>query len=109
MSEIDQHNIRDALKPIWDEKADTAREAINRIGLVLKHAAALGLGVDVLACEKANALLGKTRHVVTHVPAMPRQDVPAFYDGIGDGTVTHLAIRLLILTGVRSQPSDCSH
>lgn len=104
VAEIDQIDIRDALKPIWHEKADTARKAMNRIGLVLKHAAALGLDVDLQACDKAKALLGKTRHVAKHVPAMPWQDVPAFYDGLSDGTVTHLAMRLLILTGVRSQP-----
>ncbi|KEJ89811.1 tyrosine-type recombinase/integrase [Sulfitobacter donghicola] len=104
VSEIDQIDIRDALKPIWHEKADTARKAMNRIGIVLKHAAALGLDVDLQACEKAKALLGKTRHVAKHVPAMPWQEVPAFYEDLSDGTVTHLALRLLILTGVRSQP-----
>jgi len=35
---------------------------------------------------------------------MPWQEVPAFYASLSDGTVTHLALRLLILTGVRSGP-----
>lgn len=35
---------------------------------------------------------------------MPWKDVPAFYQSLSDGTVTHLALRLLILTGVRSGP-----
>ena len=35
---------------------------------------------------------------------MTWQDVPAFYATLNDGTVTHLALRLLILTGVRSRP-----
>lgn len=30
--------------------------------------------------------------------------MPAFYASLSDGTVTHLALRLLILTGVRSYP-----
>jgi integrase len=30
--------------------------------------------------------------------------VPAFYESLSDGSVTHLALRLLILTGVRSGP-----
>lgn len=104
VSEIDQIDIRDTLKPIWNKKADTAQKAINRLAIVLRHAAALGLDVDLAAVEKAKALLGKSRHVVKHVPAMAWQDVPAFYDSLSDGTVTHLALRLLILTGVRTSP-----
>lgn len=39
--------VRDALAPIWHKRADTARKAANRLSLVLKHAAALGLSVDL--------------------------------------------------------------
>ena len=102
--EIDQTDIRDVLAPIWHAKADTARKALNRIGLALKHAAALNLEVDLQATAKARALLGRTRHKPEHIPAMPWRDVPGFYASLSDGTVTHLALRLLILTGVRSRP-----
>jgi integrase len=104
VGEIDQKDIRDALAPIWHEKADTARKAITRLAIVLRHAAALGLNVDLQAVDKARALLGRQRHTVEHIPAMPWQDVPAFYAGLRAGTITHLALRLLILTGVRSGP-----
>ncbi len=43
---------------------------MNRIGLVLKHAAAMDLPVDLQATAKAKELLGKSRHVVKNVPAM---------------------------------------
>jgi integrase len=102
VAKIDQIDIRDCLKPIWHTKADTARKAMNRLSIVMKHAAALGLDVDLLAIEKAKALLGKSRHVPSHIPAMAWQDVPAFYDTLSDGTFTHLALRFLILTGVRT-------
>ena len=78
VAEIDQKDIRDTLAPIWHEKADTARKAMNRLNIVLRHAAALGLEVDLQATEKAKALLGKQRHTVTNVPAMNWRDVPAF-------------------------------
>ena len=104
VGEIDQRDIRDTLAPIWHVKADTARKAMNRLGIVLKHAAALGLEVDLQATEKAKALLGKQRHQATNIPAMPWKEVPAFYKSLRDGSVTHLALRLLILTGVRSGP-----
>lgn len=47
VAEIDQIDIRDTLKPIWSKKADTAQKAINRLAIVLRHAAALGLDVDL--------------------------------------------------------------
>jgi len=48
--------------------------------------------------------LGKSRHVPKHIPAMPWADVPGFYASLEEPTLTHLALRLLILTGVRSKP-----
>lgn len=79
VSDIDQNDIRDVLSPIWHTKAETARKAMNRLGICLTHAAALGLEVDLQATEKARALLGKQRHKVQNVPAMAWRDVPAFY------------------------------
>lgn len=104
VADLDQKDIRDTLAPLWHTKADTARKALNRLSIVMRHAAALGLHVDLQATEKAKALLGKTRHRPENIPAMPYAEVPGFYASINDGTVTHLALRLLILTGVRSGP-----
>ncbi|MDU8942386.1 tyrosine-type recombinase/integrase [Ovoidimarina sediminis] len=104
IAEIDQRDIRDTLAPIWHAKADTARKAMNRLNICLRHAAALGLDVDLQATDKAKALLGKQRHTVQHVPSMAWQDVPAFYQSLSGGSVTELALRLLILTAVRSYP-----
>jgi len=105
VEEIDQRDIKDVLAPLWHTKADTARKALNRIGIVLRHAAAMGLSVDLQATEKAQALLGKTRHVVTHIESVPWRDVPDFYASLDEPSITHLALRLLILTaGTRSKP-----
>jgi integrase len=104
VTDLDQRDIRDTLAPIWHVKADTARKAMNRLSIVLRHAAALGLDVDMQATEKAKALLGKTRHVPKNIPAMAWADVPAFYASLEEPTLTHLALRLTILTVVRSSP-----
>jgi integrase len=104
VAEIDQIDIRDVLRPIWHTKADTARKAMNRLSICLKHAAALGLNVDLQAVDKAKALLGKQNHTVQHVPALPWKEVPSFYASLADGSITHLALRMLILTAVRSRP-----
>lgn len=109
VSEIDQRDIRDVLAPIWHEKAETARKAMNRLSICLRHAAALGLDVDLQATEKAKALLGKQRHQTQNVPALHWQDVPAFYQSLNEGTVTELALRLLILTAQRSAPVRFLH
>lgn len=109
VASINQTDIRDALAPIWHSKADTARKALNRLSICMRHAAALGLDVDLQATEKAKALLGQQRHKATNIPALPWQEVPAFYATLSEGTVTHLALRLLILTGVRSGPLRFLH
>ncbi|WP_375629500.1 MULTISPECIES: tyrosine-type recombinase/integrase [unclassified Bartonella] len=105
VSEITQTEIRDTLAPIWHTKAGTARTALMRLNLCLKHAAALGLDIDLQAVEKARALLGKQRHKKQSLPAMDWRDVPAFYQFLcKTTTIKHLALRLLILTGVRTFP-----
>ena len=105
VTDLDQRDIHDTLAPIWHTKADTARKALSRLSIVLRHAAALGLDVDLQATEKAKALLGQTRHVSTNVPSMAWADVPEFYASLEEPTLTHLALRLLILNpGVRSKP-----
>ncbi len=102
VEDIDQQDIRNTLAPIWHTKADTARKAMNRLGIVMRHAAAMGLDVDIQATEKAKALLGKSRHKPKHIPALDWRDAPKFYQSLSEGTVTHLALRLLILTATRS-------
>lgn len=102
--DLDQRDIRDALQPLWHTKAETARKAMTRLGLVIQYAAALGLDVDVQVTDKAKALLGKSRHVARNIPSMHWQEVLDFYASLNDGTITQLALRLLILTGLRSKP-----
>lgn len=105
ITEIEQIDIRNTLAPIWHDKAATAKKSMERLSACLQHGAALGLDVDLQAPAKARALLGAQRHKVTHTPFLPWQEVPVFYASLNEGTVTHLALRLLILTiGTRSKP-----
>lgn len=103
VEDIDQHALVDTLGPIWHDKPEAARKALNRVNLTLKHAAALGLNVDLQATMKAKALMGKQRHEVTHIPSMPYQDAPAFYQWLKtQDTVSALALRFLMLTVART-------
>lgn len=99
VEKIDQHVLADLLKPIWHAKPEAAAKALNRIGQTLKHAAALGLAVDLQATTKARALLGKQRRSTEHIPAMPYEDAPDFYKSLRrSGTASSLALRFLLLT-----------
>lgn len=109
IAQITQRDIRDTLAPIWHAKADTARKALNRLRLVYRHAAALGLDVDLQAPDKAKALLGAQNHVAKHIPSIAWPDVPDFYASLNQNTPTHLALRLMILTGLRSFPLRNAH
>lgn len=103
IEDIDQHVLKRVLEPIWHEKADTARKAVNRINLTLQHAIALGLDVDLQAPMKVRALLGKQRHVVKHVPSLPYNEAPAFYQWLC--TLPHqscFVLRFLMLTVART-------
>lgn len=109
VSDLDQRDIRDTLLPIWHTKAETASKALKRLSICIRHAAALGLDVDIQVTDKARALLGKQRHTTKHTPALSWSDVPAFYQSLCEGTITELALRLLILTAVRSSPLRFLH
>jgi len=109
IASVNQVHIKDTLEPIWHSKAATARKAAERLNIVFKHAAALGLDVDIQAVSKAKALLGRQRHIAKPIPSLPWQMLPQYYATLSEPTVTHLALRLLIHTGLRSKPIRFAH
>ena len=103
VEDIDQHELKQLLEPIWHKKSNTAEKALNRLNLTLKYAAALGLDVDLQAPMKARALLGKQRHQVKHIPSLPYQEMPRFYTWLkAKDQMSALALRFLILTAART-------
>lgn len=103
VAELDQHLLKETLDPIWHAKPEAAEKALNRVGLALRHAAALGLDVDLQATMKARALLGKQRRTTVHIPSMPYADAPAFYRSLVDEAgVSAVALRFLMLTLART-------
>ena len=109
VEEISARDVKEALAPIWHTKAETARKAANRLQIVIKHAAAMELNVDIGMVDKAKQLLGRPRHTPQNTPSMSWQDAPAFYASLAEPTITHLALRLLMLTGSRSMPIRFAH
>lgn len=103
IEQLDQHELKAVIEPIWHKKPEAAAKALSRVNLAIKHAAALGLEVDMQAVSKAKALLGKQRHKVQHIPSMPYEDVPRFYQWLmAQSAISALALRFLILTAART-------
>lgn len=99
---LDQHDIVRTLKPIWHRKNVTARKAMSRLTMVLRHAIAQGFGVDLRIIEHARILLGDNLKPAVNIKSLHYLNVPDFYMTLNDTDSVHLALRMLILTGVRS-------
>ena len=61
IEQVNQHDIKTCISPIWHGKGETAKKAMHRVNIVIKHAAAMGLDVDIGAVEKSKALLGQSK------------------------------------------------
>jgi integrase len=104
VEEITQRDLERVMKPLWNTKHETARKALNRLNVIIKYAAALGLNVDIGVVDKARQLLGPTRHEPEKMPSLSAVDTSELYQSLADLGPTHLCMKLLILTGLRSRP-----
>ena len=109
LKDLHQIDIRDTLAPIWHTKPEAAKKALDRLRIIVRYGAAMGLDVDLQAVDKAKALLGAQRRIRRNIAALDWREVPDFYQTLDDGTVTHLAFRLLILTACRSSEIRFCH
>lgn len=99
IEEIHQRDIERTLKPIWTTKSPTAKKALDRLGAVMNHAAAIGLEVNLNAVLNAKQLLGHSGHVVRHHPALPWQDVSRLFQSLNPDSTVERAVMFYILTG----------
>lgn len=106
---LTQSDIADTLRPIWRDKPDTARKALSRLGLVMRHAAARGFAVDLNAPALSREIMGDQDHTAQHIESIAYADLPAFYATLTEATPVQLALRLLILTACRSRPVRFAH
>lgn len=99
IEEIHQRDIERVLRPIWKTKAPTAKKALDRLGAVMKHGAAMGLDINLNAVLNAKQLLGHSGHVVDHHPALPWKDVPRFYQSLKPVSAAQRALMFYTLIG----------
>jgi integrase len=102
ISTIHQTDIQKTLAPIWRKKHPTATKAIQRLEIIFRQARLSGLEVDPFTVEAAKHMLGEVRHVVEPITATPWQNIPELYQNLEGNAPSRLALRLMILTAVRS-------
>lgn len=95
--------VLEVLKPIWQDKAETARRVRQRMDQVMRWAEAHG-HAEKNPVAAAVELLPRQRAKVEHHAAMPYAEVPAFMAELGAAAPAAgtLALRFTILTAVRS-------
>ncbi|WP_375610699.1 MULTISPECIES: phage integrase central domain-containing protein [unclassified Bartonella] len=77
--ELTQIDIKGCISPIWKTKNETASKALSRLNIAIKHAAALGIDVDMQLIPKAKALLGKFIQNTQNIPAMLWKEMSKFF------------------------------
>jgi integrase len=102
VSDLQHHEVRDALKPIWLTKKETARRVLQRIADTCSWAIGSGLRDAELPKKVIRDSLGKQKIKVRHFPAVPIEDAPRVYAGLKkDGSRAAEALRFQILTVLR--------
>ncbi|MCW9088126.1 MAG: tyrosine-type recombinase/integrase [Gammaproteobacteria bacterium] len=105
---ITTEDILKILSPVWTAKTETAKRVQGRIENILDYAAAHKYRDPLNPARwrgHLDKLLPRPTRVkkVTHHPAMPHTEVPAFMVELsGNGSVSALALRFLILTATRT-------
>jgi integrase len=106
VADIEARHVVRCLKPIWLTKKETAKRVRQRIDTVMRWAKAMGYrtGDNPAALEgNLEYLLPAQRQTVVHHPAMPFEQLPAFWEELSSvQTVSADALRFLILTAARS-------
>jgi len=116
VNKIETGDILKVLMPIWTDKPETARRALQRVRTVLDHATAAGHRSGENPCRIAVIGLPKQLGNVKHFAALPYADVPAFIKTLRNAdcdSMIRLALEFLILTAARSgevrgaPPEEC--
>ncbi|MEQ1616336.1 MAG: tyrosine-type recombinase/integrase [Hyphomicrobiaceae bacterium] len=105
VAEIRPGEIIDLLKPIWNNKEETARRVLQRIDAVFVSAITRELRDKASPCTGVARELGQKRRDKSHHAALPYSEVAAFVQVLRQRQgplASRLAFEFLILTAVRS-------
>ena len=100
---IDGPMVRDALLPIWLEKAETARRVRQRIGVVLDWSHANGFRPTEAPMRSISRGLPRQPKQDRHLAAMPYEALPVLMTQLSaSDSIGRLALQFTILTAARS-------
>ena len=105
VDEIGSGDVLRALRPIWNEKRETAQRVRQRISAVMKAAVADGYRLDNPAGDALTAALPKGGRKQRHQRALAHGEVAAAIETVRRSsaqTSTKLAFEFLVLTAARS-------
>ncbi len=107
IAHIETPEVLRLLKPIWQKTPETAAKTRMRLERVLDYARANGYREGENPARwrghLSEILSKRERHTVTHHPALPYDDLPAFMEELkGRETLSARALELLILTATRT-------
>lgn len=103
ISQIDQTDIAEALRPIWHDKPATAEKAFHRMRIIFRKAKLMGLDADPFVVEAAAHILGDVKRKVEHIAATPWREVPGVYARLNRPGASFRCLRWMILTATRSE------
>ena len=106
VSEITPAHVMEVLRPIWNEKRETARRVKQRISAICRWAVAQGHRIDDPAGLVIDAALPQNGGTRRHMPALPYDEVRGCIERIkaskGASASSKLAFEFLVLTAARS-------
>ena len=106
LDQIDTGDILKCLRPIWNDKPETARRVQQRIERILSAADVLGHRTGRNPAQwkgHLDQVLPTMRHVRQHHAAMPYSSLPAYTEKLAArGTMASLCLQFIILTAARS-------
>ena len=104
VSDVTSADLIDMLGPVWHARPTTARRVRQRVGAVMDWAVAMEYRPDN-PCGRIGPVLGRQRHLVEHMRALPHAAVAAAVAAVrasGARPVVKLAFEFMVLTAARS-------
>ena len=104
VSAVTTADVIDTLRHVWHPRPTTARRVLQRIGLVMEWAVAMGYRTTN-PCGRVDLVLGRQQHRTRHFPALPHREVASAVEAVRGSRarpVVKLAFEFLVLTAGRS-------
>ena len=104
VSSVTTADVIETLRQVWHARPTVARRVLQRIGLVMEWAVAMGYRTTN-PCGRVDLVLGRQQHRTRHFSALPHREVASAVEAVRRSRarpVIKLAFEFLVLTAGRS-------